>query len=52
MTEPDFENLLLNDNTAHIIQESHINKIRKLNKNVCDNLKKYMLIDVRYVANL
>ena len=40
MTEPDFENLLLNDNTAHIIQESHINKIRKLNKNVCDNLKK------------
>lgn len=40
MTEPDFENLLLNDNTAHIVQESHINKIRKLNKNVCDNLKK------------
>ena len=34
MTEPDFENLLLNDNTAHIVQESHINKIRKLNKNV------------------
>lgn len=52
MTEPDFENLLLNDNTAHIVQESHINKIRKLNKNVCDNLKKYMLIDARYVANL
>lgn len=40
INEPDFEDLLLNDNTAHFTQESHIIKIRKLNKNVCDNLKK------------
>ncbi|MBM6758764.1 hypothetical protein [Bacteroides mediterraneensis] len=52
IAEPDFENLLLNDDTAHIVQEAHINKIRKQIKTYVITLKNYMLIDVRYAVNL
>lgn len=40
ITENIFENMLLTDNDATIIQEPHLVKVRKLDRNVCSNLKK------------
>lgn len=40
MNEGTFENMLLMDTDATIIQEPHFVKIRKLDRNVCLNLKK------------
>ena len=40
ITEKSFEDMLLTDNNATIVQENHFVKIRKLDRNVCLNLKK------------
>lgn len=40
VTENIFENLLLMDDEATIVQDNHLVKIRKLDRNVCMNLKK------------
>lgn len=40
ITENVFENLLLTDDDATIVQETHLVKVRKLDRNVCLNLKK------------
>lgn len=40
ITENTFENLLLTDDGATIVQENHFVKVRKLDRNVCLNLKK------------
>lgn len=45
------ESLLLNDETAQIIERPHLARIRRIDKNVCLNLKSCMGIAVRYVAN-
>lgn len=38
--ENNFEDMLLTDNNATIVEENHLIKIRKLDRNVCLNLKK------------
>ena len=40
ITENNFEDMLLTDNNATIVEENHLIKIRKLDRNVCLNLKK------------
>ena len=40
ITEKNFEDMLLTDNNATIVQENHFIKVRKLDRNVCLNLKR------------
>ena len=40
ITEANYENMLLKDEDAHLVAEQHWVKVRKLDRNVCQNLKR------------